>query len=47
MSILLTRPAAGRLRVRKLAQAVAKEYYASRERLGFPMLPKQEEHAHG
>jgi glycyl-tRNA synthetase alpha chain len=30
------------LRVRKLAQAVAKEYYLSRENLNFPMLNDQE-----
>lgn len=34
------------LRVRKLAQAVAKAYYESRERLNFPML-KQSEASHG
>ena len=28
-------------RIRALAQAVAKSYYESRERLGFPMLPKK------
>ena len=28
-------------RIRKLAQAVAQSYYESRERLGFPMLPKK------
>ena len=33
------------LRVRTLARAVAQAYYASREALGFPMLPKPAEAA--
>jgi glycyl-tRNA synthetase alpha chain len=33
------------LRVRALARAVAKAYYDSRERLGFPMLPPEDKAA--
>jgi glycyl-tRNA synthetase alpha chain len=35
------------LRVRSLARAIAEGYYASRERLGFPMLENAPEVAHG
>ncbi|MEJ2632805.1 MAG: glycine--tRNA ligase subunit alpha [Acidihalobacter sp.] len=35
------------LRVRTLARAIAEGYYASRERLGFPMLENSPEVAHG
>jgi glycyl-tRNA synthetase alpha chain len=38
-AISVTERAAYIGRIRKLAQAVAKSYYESRERLGFPMLP--------
>jgi glycyl-tRNA synthetase alpha chain len=40
-AISVTERAAYIGRVRSLAKAVAEEYYASRERLGFPMLKKQ------
>ena len=40
-AISVTERAAYIGRIRKLAQSVAKSYYESRERLGFPMLPKR------
>jgi len=35
------------LRVRDMARSVAESYYASRESLGFPMLARAREAAHG
>jgi glycyl-tRNA synthetase alpha chain len=42
-AISVTERAAYIGRVRNLAKAVAKAYYESRERLGFPMLEKKKE----
>jgi glycyl-tRNA synthetase alpha chain len=42
-AISVTERAAYISRVRNLAKAVAKAYYESRERLGFPMLKKKEQ----